>query len=515
MRTSRRRDLTTPSLSATFLVCLFLISGLHAGQSTHDHAVPENLGVVSFNTSCKPRVQKDFERSVALLHSFAYSAAEGSFRQVLEKDPNCAIAHWGIAMTYFHQLWDPPIQRDAISPGREEIRRAQEIGGGMDRERGFIRALALFYDRDFAAIPYRQRVYEYERAMGELAAAYPKDEESQVFYALALLASASPFDKAHARQKHAVKILDPLFHEYPQHPGIAHYLIHACDNQEMAHQGLLAARAYSKIAPSAPHALHMPSHIFTRLGMWSDSLTSNLVARGAAHNQSDVGEELHAMDYLVYAYLQEGREKEANELIQQLKAMSSLDEGDFKIAYAATAMPVRYALERQQWAEAASIVPARGAPPHVTAVAVWARAIGLARSGHAAGARQEVEKLRQLERQLRDSGEDYAEYWAKQVEIQKVEAMAWSAQAEAEADEARNLLRKAADDEDAFEKLPVTPGPVIPAREQLGDLLLQQGEPKQALKEFQISLSNSPRRRSAMIGVARASEGLGMSASHN
>jgi hypothetical protein len=254
--------------------------------------------------------------------------------------------------------------------------------------------------------------------------------------------------------------------------------------------------------------LHMPSHIFTRLGMWSDSITSNLAARGAAHNRSDIGEELHAMDYLVYAYLQEGHEKEANEVIRKLKAMSSLDEGDFKIAYAATAMPARYALERRQWAEAASIVPARGAPPHVTAVAVWARAIGLARSGHAAGARQEVEKLRQLERQLRDSGEDYAEYWAKQVEIQKVEAMAWSAQAEGGADEARNLLRKAANDEDAFEKLPVTPGPVIPAREQLGDLLLQQGQPKQALKEFQISLANSPRRRGAMIGAAKASAGL-------
>jgi tetratricopeptide (TPR) repeat protein len=515
MTMSRRHDFSTARLSAAFLVCLLLTSGLRAGQSTRDHAVPENLEVVSFGTSCKPRVQKEFERSVALLHSFAYSAAEASFRQVLEKDPNCAIAHWGVAMTYFHQLWDPPIRQDIIPQGREELRRAQEIGGGTDRERGFIRALALFYDRDFGAVPYRERVSQYEGAMEELAAAYPNDAESQVFYALALLANASPFDKTHSRQKHAVKILDPLFHEYAQHPGIAHYLIHACDNQEMAQQGLFAASAYSKIAPSAPHALHMPSHIFTRLGMWSNSITSNLAARGAAHNQRDIGEELHAMDYLVYAYLQEGREKEANEVIQQLKAMSSLDEGDFKIAYAGTAMPVRYALERRQWAEAASIVAATGAPLHVTAVAVWARAIGLARSGHAAGARQEVEKLRQLERQLRASGDDYAEYWAKQVEIQKVEAMAWSAQAEGEADEARNLLRNAADNEDAFEKLPVTPGPVIPAREQLGDLLLQQGQPKQALKEFQISLSNSPRRRGATIGVARASQGLGMSASHN
>lgn len=515
MSTSRRRDLTIPGLSATFLVCVFVISGLRAGQSTHDHAVPENLGVVSFATSCKPDVQKDFERSVALLHSFAYSAAEPSFRQVAEQDPNCAIAHWGVAMTYFHQLWDPPVRQDTIPQGREEIQHAQEIGGGTARERGFIRSLALFYGWDFGAVPYRERVSKYERAMGELAAAYPNDRESQVFYALALLASASPFDKAHSRQKHAVKILDPLFQEYPQHPGIAHYLIHACDNQEMAQQGLLAARAYSKIAPFAPHALHMPSHIFTRLGMWDDSIASNLAARLAAHNQRDMGEELHAMDYLVYAYLQKGREKEANEVIQQLKAMSSLDEGDFKIAYAATAMPVRWALERRQWAEAASMVPPSGAPPHVTAVAVWARAIGLARTGHSASAREEVKKLRQFEQELRASGEDYGEYWPKQVEIQEVEVMAWSAQAEGEADEARNLLRKAADDEDAVEKLPVTPGPVIPAREQLGELLLQQGKWGQALKEFQISLANSPKRRGAMIGVARASEGLGMSASHN
>jgi len=515
MSTSRRRDLMIPSLSATFLVCAFLISGPRDGQSTHDHAVPENLGVVSFATSCKPDVQKDFERSVALLHSFAYSAAEPSFRQVADKDPNCAIAHWGVAITYFHQLWDPPIRQDTIPQGREEIQHAQEIGGGTERERGFIRSLALFYGWDFGAVPYRERVSKYEGAMGELAAAYPNDTESQVFYALALLASASPFDTAHVKQKHAVKILEPLFQEYTQHPGIAHYLIHACDNQEMARQGIDAARAYSKIAPSAPHALHMPSHIFTRLGMWSDSVTSNLAARAAAHNQGDIGEELHAMDYLLYAYLQEGREREANEVIQQLKAMSDLDMGDFKIAYAATAMPARYAVERWQWAQAASIVPPSGMPPHVTAVAVWARAIGLARSNHSVSARQEVKKLRLLEQQLRASGEDYAEYWAKQVEIQEIEATAWSAQAEGEADEARNLLRKAADAEDAVEKFPVTPGPVIPAREQLGELLLQQGQSGQALKEFQISLANFPKRRGAMIGVARASEGLGVSSSHN
>lgn len=510
MSTSRR-DLSTARLSAPFLVCLFLTLALRSSEGTHDHALPKNLGMVSFATSCKPEVQKDFERSVALLHSFGYSAAEASFRQVTEKDPHCAIAHWGVAMTYFHQLWDPPIRQDTISQGREQIRRAQEIGGGTDRERGFIRALALFYDRDFGAVPYRERVAKYEDAISEVAAAYPNDTESQVFYALALLASASPFDKTHVRQKHAVKILEALFHEYPQHPGIAHYLVHACDNQEMAQEGLAAARAYSKIAWSAPHALHMPSHIFTRLGMWDDSIASNLAARVAAHKEGDIGEELHAMDYLVYAYLQEGREREANEVIQQLKAMSSLDEGDFKIAYASTAMPVRYAVERRQWAEAASIIPPSGAPPHVTAVAVWARGIGLSRSGHAADARHEVKRLSQLEEQLRASGE----YWAKQVEIQEIEVMAWSAQADGEADEALSLLRKAADKEDAIEKLPVTPGPVIPAREQLGDLLLQRGQPKQALKAFQVALTNAPKRLGTMTGMSRASEALGIAAPSN
>ncbi|MGE5326073.1 MAG: hypothetical protein ACM3NO_03470, partial [Deltaproteobacteria bacterium] len=353
---------------------------------------------------------------MALLHSFAYSAAESSFKEVAEKDPNCAIAHWGIAMTYFHELWDPPLQPGAIERGREEIRQAQRIEKGSDRERGFIHALALFYEQNPSSAPYRARASEYANAMGHVEAAFPEDTESQVFYALALLASASPFDKTHATQKRAANILEPLFHKYPQHPGIAHYLIHAYDNQEMAGSGLAAARAYSKIAPSAPHALHMPSHIFTRLGMWSDSIASNRAARIAAHNQGDVGEELHAMDYLVYAFLQDGREKEAEEVIQQLKAMGPLHEGDFKIAYASTAMPVRYAIERRQWAEAAAILPPAGQPPNATAVAVWARGVGLARSGRAADARKEYEELKKLEGRLVTSGGEYGEYWAKQVE---------------------------------------------------------------------------------------------------
>ncbi len=503
---------TSQAWYRALLLVFFFTPVISARQDSHQHPAPEKLGVVSFPTSCKAGLQREFEKGVALLHSFAYSRAETSFRKVAEEDPDCAIAHWGIAMTYFHQLWDPPIYAGAFARGRQEIERAQQIGKDSDRERRFIHALAPFYDRDLSAIPYTERVSRYENAMGELAKAYPKDVESQVFYALALLAVASPFDKTHAKQKQAVSILDPLYRKYPRHPGIAHYLIHACDNREMARHGLAAARAYSKIAPSAPHALHMPSHIFTRLGMWRDSIASNKAARAAAHSQGDIGEELHAMDYLVYALLQEGRDREAREILEQLKVMPALHEGDFKVAYAATAMPVRYAVERQDWVEAAAIAPPSGAPPQVTAVAVWARGIGLARTGRPAGARQEVKRLRQLERQLRASSAGYSEYWAEQVDIQAVEVSAWLAQAEGKPGEARNLLREAADDEDATEKLPVTPGPIVPAREQLGDLLLEQKQPALARKEFRVALANAPGRRGAFMGMLRASKALANSA---
>lgn len=510
------RGKSPPAQLSGVLFLLFFFSPLvSAGQDARQQPAPDKLGVVSFPTSCKAEVQKEFERGVALLHSFTYSAAEAAFRNVAENDPNCAMAHWGIAMTYFHQLWDPPILPASLVQGREQTRQAQRIAGVSDRERKFIHALAIFYAPDFSAIPYQERVSRYETAMGELAAAYPKDTESQVFYALALLASASPFDKTHAKQKHAVAILEPLYRRYPQHPGIAHYLIHACDNQEMAARGLAPARAYSKIAPSAPHALHMPSHIFTRLGMWSDSIASNRAARAAAHNQGDIGEELHAMDYLVYAYLQQGLDRQANEIIGQLKAMPNLDEADPKVAYASTAMPVRYALERRQWSKAATVVPPREAPPQVIAIAVWARAVGLAKNGHPAEARRETERLRSLEQQLRASQAQYHDYWARQVEVQEREAMAWSAQTEGKANEARLLLRKAADEEDSMEKLPVTPGPILPAREQLGDLLLQQNQPALALKEFQLALASAPHRRASLAGLAQASQAVRKAASRN
>lgn len=488
-----------PKLWQTSLGLLLLVP-FSCAQEIHDHAAPERLGKVSFPVSCKPAVQQQFDRGVALLHSFAYTAAKDAFQGVAERDPRCAMAHWGMAMTYFHQLWDPPLEPLVVSTAQKDIERAERIGGGSERERTFIHALGLLY-QDAATVPYRTRALSYEQAMRELASENKKDVEAQVFYALALLANASPADKTHAKQKQAADLLEPLDRIYPDHPGIPHYLIHAYDNAELAPKGLAAARAYSHIAPSAPHALHMPSHIFTRLGLWEDSIASNLAAREAAHRQGDTGEELHAMDYLVYAYLQSGHDEAAAQVIQQLKNMPKVPAGDFKMAYASTAIPIRYAVERGQWADAADIVPPTGAPPQVVALAVWARGLGLSRSGRAAEARAEVDRLQQIEEQLRAAGNNY---WAGQVRIMRGEVMAWQAQADRKPEVAVALMRASADDEDGIEKLPVTPGPIVPAREQLGSLLMEQNRRVEALKEFRAALVNAPGRRGALKGAADA-----------
>ena len=484
------------------LLLLLVVVPFAGAQETHSHGAPEKLGRVSFPISCAPGVQEQFNRGVALLHSFAYTAANDAFHGVAEQDPRCAMAHWGMAIAYFRQLWEPPILPATVARGQKEIELAKQIGSGSERERRFISALALIY-QDADTVPYRTRASNYERAMKDLASENSKDVEAQVFYALALLANESPADKTHAKQKQAADLLEPLDRDYPDHPGIPHYLIHAYDNAELAPRGLAAARAYSQIAPSAPHALHMPSHIFTRLGLWDDSIASNLAAREAAHRQGDTGEELHAMDYLVYAYLQSGRDKDAAQVIQDLKTMPELNAGDFKVGYASTAMPIRYAVERGQWSEAAGMVPAAGAPPHVAAIAVWARGLGLARTGHAGETRVEIDRLRQIEEQLHKSGNDY---WAVQVGILKREVMAWSAQADGKPDEAAVLMRESADEEDAIEKLPVTPGPIVPAREQLGYLLLEQKQADLARKEFETALKFSPGRRGALQGAALAAK---------
>jgi len=488
------------------LVTIAVFAGLHAvAQETHNHPAPEKLGRVSFPVSCKTTVQAEFNRAVALLHSFAYSAAREAFQEVAQQDPQCAMAHWGVAMTYYHQLWEPPIAPDAISNGKEQLETAEHLKADTERERGFLRALNVAY-LDTEEKPYSRRALEYEQAMASLAAQFKSDVEVQVFYALALLANAPPADTNHVRQKKAADILEPLFAAYPDHPGIPHYLIHAYDNAELAQRGLPAARVYASIAPSAPHALHMPSHIFTRLGLWDDSINSNLAASDAARKAGDTGEQLHAMDYLVYAYLQSGRDADAANVLRQLKTIPNLDVAGFKVGYAATAMPIRYIVERGQWAEAAAISPSpASAPLQIAAIPIWARGLGLARSRHAADTPDAIQSLQEMQERLRTSGNDY---WATQVGIMKREVMAWSSQAQGKQQDALVVMREAADEEDSVEKLPVTPGPIIPAREQLGDLLLEQGHPEQAAKEFRTALASAPGRRGALKGASECASRL-------
>ena len=484
-------------LKAATLVLPIFVTWVEALAAEHEHPAPEKLGTVQFPTSCSSKEQKSFERGVALLHSFAYSAAEKAFGDVAKADPKCAMAHWGIAMTYFHPLWPPPLPEETVARGREEIERARQLGGS-DRERAFIEALSFIYAQD--SVPYRDRVNRYTAAMGKLAERNPDDAECQIFYALALVATAPPTDSTHSNQKKATALLEPLFRKYPQHPGIPHYLIHAYDNVEMASRGVEAARIYAQIAPSAPHALHMPSHIYTRLGMWQESIASNTAARKAAREENDIGEELHAMDYLIYADLQLGRDQEAGQVLDDLRKMAGLSPKYFKVAYAASAMPARYAIERRKWDEAAELAPMPDALPQAAAITAWSRAVGFARGKQVGPARAEIAKLTSAYEQMRTAGD---EYWATQIHVQLNSALAWINYAEGKRAEAIKLMRAAADEEDAAEKLPVTPGAIVPAREQLGDLLLETGDAKAAVKEFNSAFAQAPRRRGTLMGMAR------------
>jgi len=481
--------------------CLCMILGGQAVAAEHSHPPPERLGTVAFATSCAAGVSHDFERAVALLHSFAYDAAEKAFGEVAKADPSCAMAHWGVAMSHWHELWAPPDAED-LSKGREEIARAQQLSVKSERERQFIAASAAFF-RDSDHTPHMVRAKAYQKAMEQAAHSNPKDTETQVFYALSLIATALPEDKTHANQKLAASILEPIYQAHPDHPGVAHYLIHAYDSSELAAQGVAAARAYSKIAPSAPHALHMPSHIFTRLGLWDDSIASNSAARAAAHSQGDVGEELHAMDYLTYAYLQRGRTNDAQRVVASLKDMGSLMGQDFKVGYAATAMPIRLSMEEHKWDTAAALQPLPQSPPNIAALVYWARAEAKARSGHPQDADGDIAELRKCQEQLHSAGNAY---WARQTEVLAQEAVAWQLAASSHVEEAVKTLRLAANVEDAVEKLPLTPGPIVPAREQLGDLLLTLNQPQDALKEYQAALASAPGRRGALAGAVQAAE---------
>lgn len=481
------------------LLILFIARMPGFAAENHSHAVPEKLGQVDFATSCSPDVAPAFNRAVALLHSFAYGAAEQAFSEVARADENCAMAHWGVAMSYYHPLWAPP-NGEELRRGGQAIETARQVHAGSPRERTFIEAVATFY-RDFDEAPHADRARAWSQSMAALAESHPDDAEAQIFFALSLLSTASPNDRTHTNQKRAVQILEPLLHRLPEHPGVTHYLIHAYDNAELAAQGLDAARAYAQIAPSAPHALHMPSHIFTRRGLWDDSVESNLSARKAAREEDDTGEELHAMDYLTYAYLQLGRFEDAERVVREAAAMTQLAAADFKIGYAANAMPVRLAIEQGRWADAATLQLLPDSNAQSAAMVYWARAVGQARDGRPQGAAADLAKITECNERLKKAGNTY---WATQTGILEQEARAWIAFEAGDRDKGIALMRDAANEEDAVEKLPVTPGPIVPAREQLGEMLLASGRDAEAEREFKATLELSPGRRGALLGVARA-----------
>jgi hypothetical protein len=500
------RVMNTRLLTIAFGVLLLagpLVASAHDG---------EKLGTVHFPVSCAPAVQGDFKRAVALLHSFWYEEALKAFTAITASDPGCAMGYWGIAMSVYHPLWQPP-SPEMLQKGAAALAKT----GGLTttpREKDYIAAIESFY-RDSDKVDHRTRAVAYEKAMAQLFARYPDDREAAVFYALALDATAPPTDKTYANQLKAGAILEKVYAEQPDHPGVAHYIIHSYDYPPLATRGLVAARGYAKVAPSVPHAQHMPSHIFTRLGLWQESIDSNRASANAGKayyarlGKNTVWDQtLHALDYIVYAYLQTGQDRQARAVLEELSAIQKAEPENFVAAYAYAAIPARVALEQHRWAEAAAVKPASPAFPWdrfawAEGITAFARAVGAARSGDAAQARAEVQKLEGYRAALIAAKQTY---WAEQVDIQQRAAAAWAARAEGKNDEAVTLMRAAADLEDSTEKHPVTPAPVVPARELLGEMLLDLNQPAQALVEFEASATREPNRFNGLFGAARAAE---------
>ena len=472
-------------------------------QHVHPAGDPSQLGRVHFPVSCTPPAQEKFDLAVAILHSFWYEESEKAFAEVVEADPRCVMGYWGIAMSLYHPLWEPPREVPRVQAFLEK---ARAIGGRTDREREFLGAIDVIY-RDADTVPLLTRARAWEKAHEQIHLRYPKDHEAAIFYGLALLATAAPTDKTYANQIKAGALLEEILPEEPGHPGLAHYIIHAYDFPELALHGFAAAHAYARIAPAVPHALHMPSHIFTRLGDWPASIESNLAAARcakeyAARIKMDAvyDEQLHAMDYLAYACLQTGQEARARAVVDELAGIRKVFPENFKTAYAFAAIPARFALERRQWGEAAGLTVRPGPFPPADAITQFARAYGLARAGRLADAQESLGRLEATKRALAERDK----YWAEQVEVQWRAASAWIAHGKGQAEEALRLARAAADLEDSTEKHPVTPGPVIPARELLGDLLIETGRPRQALPEFEAVLAAAPNRFGALYGAAHA-----------
>ena len=482
-------------------------------SSAQEHANPQGaptgeFGTVHFATSCSTTVGPRFDRAVAQLHSFEFGASIRTFNEVLAVDSTCAMAQWGIALS----RWSNPMAAGnrsvaQLQQGKQSADAAMRLAShASERERGYIHAVSQLYD-DFEHKDQRTRVVAYERAMNELVMQQPADTEVLIFYAISLTASAPPTDKTYANQLKAGSILEPLWAKQPNHPGLAHYIIHTYDNPALADKARAAAQRYASIAPSAAHALHMPSHTFTRVGMWQESVNTNNRSIEVALSNGALGEALHASDYAMYAYLQMGKESDARAILDGLPALSARFNPNAVTGaapgsagvFALAAIPARWVLERSAWAEAAALEPKASAYPYTEAMTYFARALGASHTGDLAKAKTSIDSLASIQQRLSAKGEGY---WAEQVAIQNLEAQAWLDHAEKRETEALARMREAAAREDATEKSAVTPGPLAPARELLGDMLMELNRPAEASTEYRATLQKEPNRRHALRRVA-------------
>ena len=505
--TAPGRPLLFSTVAAALLAALLAapLAGPAAAQvHPHPAAAGEGLGTVHFPTSCRPEVAPRFDRAVALLHSFEFGAAIRAFDGVLAADSTCAMAHWGLALSRWTNPTSPT-NRPAtlLAQGRLAADAAGRLAGAAtERERAYIDAVARLY-ADFERVDQRTRVLAYERAMADLVARHPADSEAKIFYALSLVAAAPPTDKSYARQRQAGTLLESLWATHPDHPGLAHYIIHSYDVPALAPQAAAAARRYADIAPAAAHALHMPSHTFTRLGLWEASAHTNRRSAEAAARDASIAEVLHASDYLVYAYLQMRRDSAAKAVLDGLPALAArFDPAAVTGAapgwagvFALAAIPARWVLERRSWKEAAALEPTASAYPYTEAMTYFARALGASRTGDLPRATAAIDSLASIQRRLSAKGEAF---WAEQVAIQHLAARAWLDLAEGRTDDALARMREAAAREDATEKNAVTPGPLLPARELLGDMLTELGRASEATAEYRATLQKEPNRRHAL-----------------
>jgi tetratricopeptide (TPR) repeat protein len=476
------------------------------------HGNAEKLGEVRFETSCGASARNDFNYAVALLHSFQFSRAIEGFNAVLREDPTCSMAYWGIALSDWGNPFAPGQKdRGQLQLGRQNGERGKELRPKTERERDYLAAIGKLYE-GIEGTPPQMRLSAYRDAMATVAAQYPEDHEAQIFYALALAAAEDPGDKSYADRVKAGDILETLFAQEPMHPGLAHYIIHAYDVPALAGRALAAAQRYAQIAPNAPHALHMPSHTFTRLGYWQESIDSNVAAATAARRQGQTAEELHASDYETYAYLQMGQDEAAARIVNALPEVASrfdpkallIGAGPPSAGYfALAAIPARYALERQDWQQAERLVPSETPFLYTGAITWFARGLGAARLGHAAMACEAATMLKQIQERLSEAHELY---WEGQVEIQATAVAAWAALAAGRIEEALQQMQMAADKEDRTEKSAVTPGPLSPARELLGYMLLEMNRPTEALRQFEQALKREPRRFRSLYGAAHAAQ---------